>query len=89
MNKFYAVVIKKFRQCSGSDKTDASLLDLIIASSVTSSIVIFLGAVMYHTQEGWAFFDALYYTFITVSTIGFGDFVALQKGQVLQVILKG
>ena len=30
-------------------------------------------------QEGWSLVDSLYYTFITLSTIGFGDFVALQN----------
>ena len=35
-------------------------------------------------QEGWSLFDAQYYTFITLSTIGFGDFVALQNNKALQ-----
>ena len=35
-------------------------------------------------QEGWSFFDSMYYTFITLSTIGFGDFVALQNDKALQ-----
>ena len=30
-------------------------------------------------QEGWSLVDSMYYTFITLSTIGFGDFVALQN----------
>ena len=39
-------------------------------------------------QEGWSLIDSLYYTFITLSTIGFGDFVALQnESKDLQVIL--
>jgi hypothetical protein len=48
-------------------------------------MVIWGGAFLYHTQEEWPFFDALYYTFITLSTIGFGDFVALQNNKALQV----
>jgi hypothetical protein len=52
---------------------------------VTSTFVITSGAIMYHTQEGWTFFDSVYYSFITLSTIGFGDFVALQNGRALHV----
>ena len=40
-------------------------------------------------QEGWTLIDSMYYTFITLSTIGFGDFVALQnESKDLQVILQ-
>ena len=85
MNKFYSVIIKKFRTWHGTVRTEATEFDLIIASGITSSVVIWSGAILYHTQEGWPFFDSLYYTFITLSTIGFGDFVALQKNQALQV----
>ena len=87
MNKFYSVIIKKARYWLGCSRIDATEFDLIAASGFTSNIVVLSGAVMYHTQEGWTFFDSLYYTFITLSTIGFGDFVALQQGsQALQVL---
>ncbi len=78
MNKFYSVIIKKVRTWLGHHRNDATEFDLIVASGITSSIVVWSGAIMYHTQEGWSFFDSFYYTFITLSTIGFGDFVALQ-----------
>ena len=78
MNKFYSLIIKKLRGWLGQQKVEATEFDLILASGITSNIVIWCGALMYHTQEGWDFFDSLYYTFITLSTIGFGDFVALQ-----------
>jgi hypothetical protein len=35
-------------------------------------------------QEGWSYFDSFYYCYITLTTIGFGDFVALQQGKALQ-----
>ncbi len=78
MNKFNSIVIKKFRSSRGYTRTEATEFELIVASMFMSSIVIHLGAVLYHVQEGWSLFDSLYYTFITLSTIGFGDFVALQ-----------
>ena len=33
------------------------------------------GAVVYIEWEGWPLIDAVYFTFITLTTIGFGDFV--------------
>lgn len=32
--------------------------------------------VIFQQQEGWTHSQAIYYCFITLSTIGFGDFVA-------------
>ncbi|XP_055597921.1 potassium channel subfamily K member 18 isoform X2 [Uranotaenia lowii] len=33
------------------------------------------GATIYFTWENWSFFEAFYFVFISISTIGFGDFV--------------
>ena len=85
MNKFYSVLIRKCRAWWGCPRTEATEFDLIVASGITSNFVTICGALMYHTQEGWSLFDSLYYTFITLSTIGFGDFVALQESKALQV----
>ena len=85
MNKFFSVIIRKVRGWLGCTRVDANEIDLIIASGTTSSILIASGATLYHTQEGWSLFDSLYYSFITLSTIGFGDFVALQEGRSLTV----
>jgi len=84
MNKFYTIVIKKYRSCRGRKRTEVSEFDLILASGSTSAVVVTLGAFLYHSQEGWSFFDSLYYCFITLSTIGFGDYVALQSGRALE-----
>lgn len=36
---------------------------------------IFAGAMVYSMWEGWSFFEACYFVFISMSTIGFGDYV--------------
>ncbi|XP_018564692.1 TWiK family of potassium channels protein 18-like [Anoplophora glabripennis] len=36
---------------------------------------IFIGAVVYWAWEGWDFFASFYFVFISMSTVGFGDFV--------------
>ena len=38
-------------------------------------IYIFLGAIMYKFWESWDFMDCIYFVFISISTIGFGDVV--------------
>jgi len=40
----------------------------------TTSIFIGFGAVMYHFLEGWNWIDCFYFSIITLSTIGYGDF---------------
>ncbi len=85
MNKAFSVIINKWRTWRGYSRTEATEADLILASGISSSVVVMFGAFLYHTQEGWSLFDSLYYCFITLSTIGFGDFVALQSGSALDV----
>ena len=42
-------------------------------------LVLFLGASIFSTWEGWFFLDGFYFSFITLTTIGFGDFVPGEK----------
>lgn len=36
---------------------------------------IFIGATLYYMWEEWGFFESFYFVFISMSTIGFGDYV--------------
>lgn len=46
----------------------------IIVSVMVLLMYIFLGSVFFHSWEGWDFVSAAYFSFITLTTIGFGDF---------------
>jgi len=54
-----------------------------------------MGAAMFGVWENWEPMEAAYFCFVTISTIGFGDFVPgaaegiLQKGDALQMIIDG
>jgi hypothetical protein len=45
------------------------------ALAAVSLVVIFmsLGTLVYYFLEGWSFIDSLYFTTITITTIGYGD----------------
>ena len=52
----------------------------------TTSIFVGFGTVMYHILEGWDWIDCLYFSVITLSTIGYGDFSpATDAGKVFTI----
>ncbi len=46
----------------------------------TSIFVLGLGTVVYHYLEGWPWIDCLYFSVITLTTIGYGDFSPATTG---------
>ncbi|CAG0902773.1 unnamed protein product [Cyprideis torosa] len=67
----------KFRQ------TRVTEGNLVSVATVLSVVMITGGAAVFSKYEGWEYFDSTYYCFITLSTIGFGDYVALQHSDAL------
>ena len=47
---------------------------------MTTTLTIGVGTVVYHYLEGWSWIDALYFSVITLSTIGYGDFSPATDG---------
>lgn len=58
---------------------------LIMISMNMSTLVVALGAWAFSRYEGWSYLDSVYYCVITLTTVGFGDFVALQNPQQRQL----
>jgi voltage-gated potassium channel Kch len=36
-------------------------------------LLLLTGTIFYHLEEGWSWLDALYFSVITLSTVGYGD----------------
>ncbi|VDP15987.1 unnamed protein product [Soboliphyme baturini] len=61
-------------------KAMESLLSYFVISSVSS---LGFGVLLFRYLEGWDLLDALYFSFVTLSSIGFGDIVPANPGHVI------
>ncbi|XP_004272935.1 potassium channel subfamily K member 15 [Orcinus orca] len=72
------------KRCLGLRRPHVSTENMVVAGLLVCAATLALGAAAFAHFEGWTFFHAYYYCFITLTTIGFGDFVALQNDEALQ-----
>uniref|UniRef100_A0A8C9NG65 Potassium two pore domain channel subfamily K member 15 n=1 Tax=Serinus canaria TaxID=9135 RepID=A0A8C9NG65_SERCA len=84
MNTVVRLLLKKIKKCLGMRTTHVSIENMVLVGFLSCMGTLCIGAAAFSYFEGWTFFHAYYYCFITLTTIGFGDFVALQKNEALQ-----
>lgn len=83
LNKLNTVVIRRAKKYLRCAQTEATEMNLMLATGLLSSIIVTVGAAVFSRYEGWSYFDSFYYCFVTLTTIGFGDYVALQNDHAL------
>lgn len=79
MGVIMSYLLRRFKKCLGFKSSDASLIHLVIFGSVIWTAFLAAGAGMFAHYESWNFFESFFYFFVTLTTIGFGDMVALQE----------
>ncbi|KAG7267178.1 hypothetical protein CRUP_008999 [Coryphaenoides rupestris] len=84
INTLVRYLLHRLKKCMGLRRTEVSMVNMVIIGFVSCMSTLCVGALAFSNFEGWTFFHAYYYCFITLTTIGFGDYVALQKDQALQ-----
>jgi potassium channel subfamily K member 9 len=77
LNSILSYILARFKHSLNMKQTKISDGELLVAESLLSIVILLIGACVFSKYEKWSFFDAFYYGFITLTTIGFGDFVVL------------
>ncbi|XP_043918771.1 potassium channel subfamily K member 3 [Protopterus annectens] len=84
INTFVKYLLHRIKKCLRLKKTEVSMANMVTIGFFSCISTLCLGAAAFSHYEDWSFFHAYYYCFITLTTIGFGDYVALQKDEALQ-----
>lgn len=83
MNSSISCVIRQIKRRLKIRNQRVSQMHLIFVSSNLVTLILASGAGAFAYYENWSYLDSFYYCFVTMTTIGFGDFVALQKNDYL------
>ena len=79
LNFFAAYCIQMVKKCSRVKNTEVNQFEKVVVAGLLAVFTVTVGAAMFSHYEGWTYFNSIYFCVITLTTIGFGDYVALQQ----------
>ncbi|XP_007563465.1 potassium channel subfamily K member 15-like [Poecilia formosa] len=84
INTLVRYLLRRAKRGLGLRETEVSMGNMVLVGLLSCVGTLCVGAAAFSHFEDWTFFNAYYYCFVTLTTIGFGDFVALKKTDALQ-----
>ncbi|XP_040581421.1 uncharacterized protein [Lepeophtheirus salmonis] len=97
LGSYFAAKLEAFQDSGDDSDSDDELKkkgELFKFCSIMFNIIIYLipgvavfvliPALIFHYIEGWSYLDSVYYAYITLTTIGFGDFAAGRNNDILR-----
>ncbi|KAG5846328.1 hypothetical protein ANANG_G00113770 [Anguilla anguilla] len=84
INTLVRYLLHRLKRALGLRRPEVSMANMVAIGFFSCVGTLCVGAAAFSRYETWSFFHAFYYCFITLTTIGFGDYVALQKDEALQ-----
>ena len=85
LNVFMGFCVKQLKRLLRFRKTEVSHTELVLLGGSFTGLITSAGALIFVKFEGWELIDSVYYVAITLTTVGFGDYVVLQQENVLQL----
>jgi potassium channel subfamily K protein 9 len=79
LNYFASFCIQFFKKCFKCRKKEVTQTEMVTTAVMLAVITITGGAAMFKYHENWNYFDSVYYCVITLTTIGFGDYVVSKR----------
>ncbi len=70
LNSLIAFVLGKIKKRLKLKNHDVGLGELITVETILTMSITCLASYIFTIKEGWSYFDAMYYCFITLTTIG-------------------
>jgi hypothetical protein len=77
LNSLLTYILSRLKQALHMKQTRITDGELLVTESLLSIVILIIGACVFSKYEKWTFFESFYYGFITLTTIGFGDYVVL------------
>lgn len=88
LNSLLSYLLTRLKHSLHMRQTKITDGELLITETLLSIVILLIGACVFSRYEKWSFFDSFYYGFITLTTIGFGDYVVLVSADEIEMCVK-